>query len=569
MFGLSYRTWPDPVVDFGAQLYFADRIAHGEVLYRDIAYFNGPLSVHFNALLFRVFGSSLNTLIVTNTLILMAIAVMLYALLERAGGRFPALVGCAIFLLVFAFGQYTPMGNYNYITPYTQEMTHGFALSLASVLMMLRFVRTNRTPDAIITGVLVGLTFLTKAEPFIAVVAGAIVPLPIWMSVTRKLPRNVIWLAVTAIAFVAIAFLVLCINLAPRDALVATLGSWTWVFDRRITSLNFYQWVSGFDEPGQNLSVIGRWTVGYLGCFSVAIGAGFAGRWVKPPALAGAIAGVAVGSALIIMPIAWNETGRALPVIVGVAGVITIVQLFRARGGLRDVSPTLALLALVGLAAGYLLKVPLNARISHYGFVLGVPAVMVVIVLTLEVFAKWVAKVGGSALAVRLVAMGMIGVATWVHVQVSNQFWMLKTERIGDGANWFYGDERGADVLRNIELLRRTVARDQTLAVVPQGLMINFLVDRRNPLSSPNFMPPEMIARGEEALLRELSQKRPDYVLLNLAELDEDAMKLEADRYGRSVIRWLREEYEVVSPWVASSRFILLRGKEDRAVADP
>jgi hypothetical protein len=40
----TWRTWPDVLIDFGRELYVPWRLAAGQVLYTDIAYFNGPLS---------------------------------------------------------------------------------------------------------------------------------------------------------------------------------------------------------------------------------------------------------------------------------------------------------------------------------------------------------------------------------------------------------------------------------------------------------------------------------------------------------------------------------------------
>ena len=34
---------PDPLIDFGRELYVPWRITEGDVLYRDVAYFNGPV----------------------------------------------------------------------------------------------------------------------------------------------------------------------------------------------------------------------------------------------------------------------------------------------------------------------------------------------------------------------------------------------------------------------------------------------------------------------------------------------------------------------------------------------
>src|SRR5262245_41248360 len=66
----SWRKWGDVFVDFGHELYIPWQLSEGRVLYRDIAYFMGPLSQYFNALMFAVFGVSLTTLIFVNLAIL-------------------------------------------------------------------------------------------------------------------------------------------------------------------------------------------------------------------------------------------------------------------------------------------------------------------------------------------------------------------------------------------------------------------------------------------------------------------------------------------------------------------
>jgi hypothetical protein len=53
MAALSWRKWPDAIVDFGTRLYIPWRLLAGAVLYRDLYYFaGGPFSQYFNALLF-------------------------------------------------------------------------------------------------------------------------------------------------------------------------------------------------------------------------------------------------------------------------------------------------------------------------------------------------------------------------------------------------------------------------------------------------------------------------------------------------------------------------------------
>jgi len=78
----SWRKWPDPLVDFGRELYFAWQINEGRLLYRDLASLFGPVSPYINALWFRLFGTSLLTLALCNTAIFAATIAGIYHLVR-------------------------------------------------------------------------------------------------------------------------------------------------------------------------------------------------------------------------------------------------------------------------------------------------------------------------------------------------------------------------------------------------------------------------------------------------------------------------------------------------------
>ena len=66
---------------------------------------------------------------------------MIYLLIRQVGDRLSATAGTLVFLAVFAFGQYGLQGNFNFVTPYSHEMTHGTALSLAALMLLTIHVR--------------------------------------------------------------------------------------------------------------------------------------------------------------------------------------------------------------------------------------------------------------------------------------------------------------------------------------------------------------------------------------------------------------------------------------------
>ena len=166
---LSWRRWPDILVDFGMQLYLPWRISEGEVLYRDMMYLTGgPLSQYFNALLFKLFGVSFRTLIFANLAITAGMLLLVYRRFLAAGDRLTATMVCLGIVLVFAFQHSGLIGNYNYITPYCHEVFHGLVLSIVVVAWLSSCIEKERIQFALAAGFGTGLVFLPKPDIFMA-----------------------------------------------------------------------------------------------------------------------------------------------------------------------------------------------------------------------------------------------------------------------------------------------------------------------------------------------------------------------------------------------------------------
>jgi len=105
MLGWSWMKWPDPLVDFGQQLYVPWQLAQGKRLYVDLSYFHGPLAQYVNALVFRFIGTSLWAIVNVNVVVLAALVVMLYRLLGQVGSTLGAMAAGVVFMVMFAFAQ--------------------------------------------------------------------------------------------------------------------------------------------------------------------------------------------------------------------------------------------------------------------------------------------------------------------------------------------------------------------------------------------------------------------------------------------------------------------------------
>ena len=136
--------WADPLVDFGRECYVPWQMLNGARLYRDIAYFNGPLSPCVNAAVFAVLGPSLRSVWMANAVVLLIIAGMLWTLLRFIVDRACAVGVPRVLLAVVRLWQLCQHVELQLSRPYSHEMTHGILLALVAMLAARQWIVTAR-----------------------------------------------------------------------------------------------------------------------------------------------------------------------------------------------------------------------------------------------------------------------------------------------------------------------------------------------------------------------------------------------------------------------------------------
>lgn len=540
MLAWTWLTWPDAIYDFGSQLYFPWQITQGRRLYLDIAYFNGPLSQYINALAFAIFGVSLRTLVWLNLLVLAATIALVYRLLARLSGAVAATAAALVFIFVFAFSQYVGIGNYNWVCPYTHEVTHGVALALAAIAALDRCHRSGRLKWGVVAGALLGLVFLTKAEIFLPSAAAMLIgiffsPLPTGRA------RSIILVGAAAFAPVAVTFLLLITTMPAAIAGRAILGSWPWLFDHRIAALQFYRQGLGIDDAANNLLRLAAAALVYLVAMAILYTAARASGTKRILAL------IIVAALAVVLLVQWHlliQIARPWPLFMLALSAAAIRRTRRRLGRSDRLRAMLAVFAFALLG-----KMLLNARIAQYGFALAMPAAMLLVEAAVGSGPRWIAARGGSAAVARGGALLFITCAVAVHLHVCRLWIDEKTLTVGDGRDRFLaGEPRGVEVERARSAIETIAAPGSTLAVMPQGLMLNYLTRRTNPLPLPNLMPPELLTAGEERLLTALAERPPDVIVLSLKDIGQRGFILTEGRYeyGEGTLAWVKKHYEIV-----------------------
>jgi hypothetical protein len=520
MVAWTWRAWPDPLVDFGRELYVAWRLSEGDSLYTDVAWFNGPLSAHWNGLLFRVFGPGLSVLVWSNVLVLAAAVGMVYALIARVADRLTATVAGLVFLLVFACGQYVGVGNYNWITPYSHEVTHGFVLALASVVALERWVRTGAAGALAFGGAAVGLCFLAKPEPFAAAaVASAVLLGPaLWRRDARSLG---IWVAAALAPVAASALLV---------GLAGTLGAWPSVLAGDVAALPFYRAGMGLDAPGIRLAEVAVWSAMWLLVLSPALALAWLARGTHSRVLAPA-AGVV--SLLVLSVLGdrydWTEAVRPLALV----SLMSVVALAIRRNVLA--------LALAAFALTQIIKMVLDVRVAHYGFALALPAALLAVTLLVGWLPRWLDTRGACGDVFRACALAMLAVFAARHLEATGSWLDGKTERVAEGRDAFRSDARGTLVNAAVAHVRASGAA--SLAVVPEGVIINYLARIPAPTPFVTFLPPEEIMFGGDVWTERFRASPPDLVLILPRDASEYGVAPFGSGFARSLAAWIRSEY--------------------------
>jgi hypothetical protein len=528
MLAWTWGTWSDPLVDFGRELYLPWRLAEGDELYTDIAWFNGPLSQHWNALLFRAFGPGLSVLVSSNVLVLVTCLGMLYGLIHRLSDRLTATVAGMVCLLVFAFGQYVGIGNYNWITPYSHELTHGLALSLGVLVALERWRRTGSSVFAVLGGVALGLCFLTKVETFLAgAAAGAVMMTPAIRA--REVRALGAFFGAALIPIVASALLL---------GALETLGAWPSVLAGGVAELPFYQAGAGLDQPRARLVEMLVWSGFWLAALALPLAGGWLGRETTgpgPPLAAASIALFVLAALGDRVP--WLDALRPLPLATLVAGAALVISGRRGGWSPRCVTG----LAFAALAFVLLLKMLLRARAAHYGFALAMPASLLVVTALVGWLPRWLDGRGLRGEMFRACMLALLAFVALEHLSVTSAWMSRKTEVVGTGRDAFRSDVRGVFVNHAVAYLASSDAR--TVAVLPEGVQINYLARVPNPTPYVNFMPPEEILFGDDGWVEAFRRAPPDVILIVPKDTSEYGRGSFGSGYGRALAAWVASEY--------------------------
>ena len=558
---MTWRKWPDLLVDFGQQLYIPWRLASGDRLYSDIAFLHGPLSQHFHALWFRLIGPSFTVLIVLNLAVLASIVALIYVFVDRVADRLTAMAASLVFLGMFALSQYVGTGNYNYAAPYVHEATHGMALAAALLWLFRRYLTTGSRRTLIGAGLCLGATLLTKVDVAVAAAAAAGVGIAARLWLARRDAIRDAWIDsavfVGAAAMPAVLFFVYFLTYLPAVAAVKAVGGAFFAVSPEVARNAFYLTTLGFEDVAGN-----AWKMitafGIVAAFVVAA-IGINAMLARPGRRAGAldvVLAVAIFAGLAFVPdlVPWRDLPRALPLTTTavLAGFVWLSLRSTDDAATRSAYVPMAMWSAFALAL--LSKMVLHARVELYGFYLAMPAMLVLVAALTFWLPNWLDRRRGSGAVVRALTLGVIAAMVLYYFNWSQAVYAPKTYAVGKDGDAIVTYDPGVwpptavtdEALRWIDA---NMPPDATFVVLPEGITLNYLSRRPTTVPVINFMMTEMIIFGEDAMTGALARRPPDYVVLvdkDTSEFGVGAFGVDP-RYGQGIMGWVKAHYDRVT----------------------
>ena len=560
MAAISWRKWPDLIIDFGRQVYIPWQLAEGQVLYKDIHYIYGPFSAYLHALVFKIFGPGIIILAWFNIALIVCLTALIYDFFKKTCDDLTAVLTSLVFVTAFAFAQYVPVGNYNYVCAYAYEIPHGIFLSVLAFHQLYHYVQNQSNARLYLIGFLSGLIFLTKPEMFLAAFAALFTGLFLYfrsqnLSVSATLNKFYLFFIFLLIPPVLFTFY-LTFHVPFGEAIQHVINPWMLVFHSSIKTAPLFEQIMGTDQIAFNIEWM-AWGIllFLLTFFSIFIinHALKKTRWIYGCTFFIVLACLG-GLIHFFHQIPWQGLLRPLPVLT-LGLLLYLTYEFKQDGtDPKPIKNVLPLLAFTLFALILMFKMILNVHIHHYGFGLAMPGVMVLIACLIHIVPRRVKKFSGTAFLFRSVSLVLVLFFSGAMAYHSYNIYRLKIFPIGEGRDTIYDYsplvsfqkkpvQRGMIFKYVLEYLEQEIDRDAEIVTLPEGILLNYLARRRHPIPDIEFSSGIWILLGESSMLNSLKQSRPPYIIFISRDFSSFGPRIFGKDYAQNTLAWILNHY--------------------------
>jgi hypothetical protein len=560
---MTWLKWGDLVVDTFRDLWVPMQLIDGRVLYKDIFYEYGFFPPYSLSIIYRLFDANIITMVSFGLLITILESICLFNICRLFMNDVLSLVLILNFILVFALNRLNGMiAIFSYILPYSFAMLFFVLFVTISLLYFLRFIFSNHFNNLWVWNISIILAFLSRADLSLIVWA-AFLLCGITITITGLCKLN-IQLFVYLLIPVPVSISAYLIFLAFSDGYAG--------FRESVVNHIVFQ-ISGQSTFTRDMLTGGNIILGVIVsfiCLCIVIASlvflthslsefkSFRNNKSSVCQLFIAMSAFAISLALIIY-ISYNN-GFYISMSVAMAlGALCLASKL-AIHSIDSLSPDnanfpyrlhMAKFSLFVVSGGFAARVLFRTIPDKYGTYLLALALVCLYVFYIDI-AKYLLKINNCDLTPRALS---IVLALWFMCSVL-PYWIISLNNYG-ATNAKLVTEKGSiycynayqtDILnQTIRYIVHNIPERSSMVVIPEGIGINALTQRNNPLRYYYFIPPALAFIGENRLLSSFESARVEYILLVHRPTSEYGPKRFGVDYAIKLNGWIKEHYELLA----------------------
>lgn len=518
------------MLDFGREVYYPQRILEGKVLYKDLFAIYGPFAYLFNALLYKVFGAKLSTLYFAGCCSSLFLVSGIYFIARKFLSNF---LSFAIGILTITTGVSTG-ALFNFSFPYSWAMLYGTIAFIYSLLFLIKYKQEDKSAFLYISSLFAGICISSKYEfALYSILFAGFLGYETVINHKKGLKAFGAYLAVPIICLGTLLLQGLGIN----DIVTSVINIKN--MSETQTLKYFYQSVGVYFHPK---------TI-YLLLFTfiktlIPLGTLFLGVYLydKNKIFSAITILLGITSAYLFISKTPIISIIFLPILI----IITSVLCF------KKFKNNTALIILVISSIAVSLKSIWALMLLSYASYYAPIVIIAFLALLFKCVDKKYQTITGVYTLLLACCIGAVNISQLPYINSR-----IKTEK-----GTIYTNKLLASSSNDLmNFIKKETKPHEKIVILPEGLTINFLADRKSDDYFNSMLPLYIESFGEENIIKHYKNCKPDYFILTNENMQNYGFKNICNDYAYDLCAFINENYDNVKTIDYGYRYLIFKRK--------
>lgn len=511
------------LIDFGREVYYPEQILQGKVLYKDLFNIYGPLSYQINALLYKIFGIKLTTLYGAGWICSLLAISGIYLIAQKFLSKF--LSFCIGFFTISVC--VTTVSIFSFHFPYSWAILYGLISFLYSLYFLLNYIDDKKDLNLCISSFLAGFCITNKYDFLLYTFV-------ILYFIFRD--RN--WKAfLSFLCIPALSYGILFIQGMKFSDLFKFLQI-VETMSKTKTLTYFYQNVGAYFHYKAIITEIVLF-------FKAAIPFGLViyGASLFDKNKLGSVILSIIGYLLylLLFPVNIVVSFGFLPILLFILTIVCFKKL--------DIKQKTLVISTILISVKVFWVLLLMSYGNYYISVIMISIFVLLFTLLPKKFEKVVSV---------YFLIAAIFYLSWSFVMYQK----TKDNKIQTGRGFVYTDKMYSESTNDlIQFINKKTKPNDRIVIFPEGMMINFLTDRKADDYYNSMLPLYVETFGEDKITEYYKEKLPEYIVLNNLNMKDYYFQYICNDYALDFCGFITQNYTQEKVIDENFRYIIFKRK--------